>query len=145
MHGSIHTDPWGHGSIIYVTVCVCITISRFRIAREIDKSEQSYEVIAIIHNKALFSHNCVKKTHKMNGSNGHYSNVIKSAIVSQIIGVSIVCPTVCSGADQKTRQSSASLAFVRGIHRSPVDSPHKWPVTRKMFPFVDVIMISDCK
>ena len=27
-----------------------------------------------------------------------------------------------------------------GIHRSPVNSPHKWPVTRKMFPFDDVIM-----
>ena len=33
-----------------------------------------------------------------------------------------------------------SLAFVRGIHRSPVNSPHKWPVTPKMFPFDDVIM-----
>ena len=30
--------------------------------------------------------------------------------------------------------------FVRGIHRAPVNSPHKWPVTRKMFPFDDVIM-----
>ena len=37
-------------------------------------------------------------------------------------------------------QSSASLAFVRGIHRRPVNSPHKWPVTRKMSPFDDVIM-----
>ena len=35
---------------------------------------------------------------------------------------------------------SASLAFVRGIHRWPVNSPHKGPVTRKMFPFNDVIM-----
>ena len=39
-------------------------------------------------------------------------------------------------------QSSASLAFVRGIHRWPVNSPYKWPVTRKMFPFDDVIMSS---
>ena len=39
-------------------------------------------------------------------------------------------------------QSSASLAIVRGIHRWPVNSPNKWPVTRKMFPFDDVIMIS---
>ena len=31
--------------------------------------------------------------------------------------------------------------FVRGIHRSPVNSPHKAPVTRKMFPFDEVIMI----
>ena len=42
--------------------------------------------------------------------------------------------------DQRKHQSSASLAFVRGIHRGPVNSPHKWPVTRKTFPFDDVIM-----
>ena len=41
--------------------------------------------------------------------------------------------------------SSASLAFVRGIHRWPVNFPHKWPVTRKMFPFHDVIMPLDLK
>ena len=40
----------------------------------------------------------------------------------------------------RKHQSSASLAFVRWIHRWPVNSPHKWPVTRKMFPFVDFIM-----
>ena len=34
----------------------------------------------------------------------------------------------------------ASPAFVRGIHRSPVNSPHKLPITRKMFPFDDVII-----
>ena len=43
------------------------------------------------------------------------------------------------GADQRKHESSASLAFVLGIHRWPVDSPHKGPVTRKMFPFDDVI------
>ena len=40
----------------------------------------------------------------------------------------------------KIYQSSASLVFVRGIHRWPLNSPRKRPVTRKMFPFVDVIM-----
>ena len=45
-----------------------------------------------------------------------------------------------SDADQRKHQSSASLAFVWGIHRGSVNSPHKWPVTRKMFPFDDVIM-----
>ena len=44
------------------------------------------------------------------------------------------------GADQRKHQSSASQAFVRGIHRGPVNSPHKEPVTRKMFPFDEVIM-----
>ena len=63
-----------------------------------------------------------------------------SAIASQTIGVSIICSTVGLGADKKTHQSPASLAFVRGIHRWPVNSPHKGPVTRKMFPFDDVIM-----
>ena len=53
-----------------------------------------------------------------------------------------VYSTVYSGADQSKHQSSASLAFVWGIHRGPVNSPHKWPVTRKMFPFDDVIMVS---
>ena len=33
-----------------------------------------------------------------------------------------------------------ALAFVMGIHRWPVNSPHKGPVTRKMFPFDDVII-----
>ena len=37
-------------------------------------------------------------------------------------------------------QSSASLAFVWEIYRWPVNSPHKGPVTQKMFPFDIVIM-----
>ena len=64
-----------------------------------------------------------------------------SSMVSQIAGVSIVCSTVCSGADIRKYQSSASLAFVRGIHRWPVDSLHKGPVTRRKFPFDDVIIV----
>ena len=63
-----------------------------------------------------------------------------STIASQITSLAIVYSTVYSGADQRRHQSSASLAFVWGIHRGPVNSPHKWPVTRKMFPFDDVIM-----
>ena len=55
----------------------------------------------------------------------HYSGVIMSAMASEITSVLIVCSTVCSGADQRKHQSSASLAFVRGIHQRPVDSPHK--------------------
>ena len=59
----------------------------------------------------------------------------------QITSLTIVYSIVYSDADQRKHQSSAPLAFVRGIHRGPVNSPHKWPVTRKMFPFDDVIMI----
>ena len=58
------------------------------------------------------------------------------AIASQITSLTIVYSIVYSDADQ----SSVSLAFVRGIHREPVNSPHKWPVTREKFPFDDVII-----
>ena len=34
-----------------------------------------------------------------------------------------------------------SLAYERGIHRWPVNSPHKGPVLRKRFPFDDVILL----
>ena len=70
----------------------------------------------------------------------HYDDVIMMAIASQITSLTIVYSAVYSGAHQRKHQSSASLAFVWGIHRGPVNSPHKWPVTRKMFSFDDVIM-----
>ena len=61
-----------------------------------------------------------------------------SLMASQITSLTIVY----SGADQRKHESPASLAFVWGIHRGPVNSPHKWPVTRKMLPFDDVIMFA---
>ena len=79
----------------------------------------------------------------------HYNDVIMGAIASQITSLTIVYSTVYSDADQRKHQSSASLAFVRGIHRGhqssaslafvwgthrgPVNSSHKWPVTRQCF------------
>ena len=53
----------------------------------------------------------------------------------------IVYSTFYSGADERKHQSSTLLAFVQGIHWGMVNSPHKWPVTRKMFPFDDIIML----
>ena len=70
----------------------------------------------------------------MKKGRSHYNDVVM--MVSQITSVSIVCSNVCSGADQRKHQSSASLVFVWGI---PVDSPHR-PVKRKMRPFDDVII-----
>ena len=64
----------------------------------------------------------------------HYNDVKMGAIASQITSLTIVYSIVYSDADQRKHQSSASLAFVRGIHRGPVNSPHKGP-------FDDVIMI----
>ena len=70
----------------------------------------------------------------------HYDDVIMGAMMSRITSLTIVYSTVYSGADQRKHQSSASLAFVWGIDRGPVNSSHKWPVMRKMFPFDAVIM-----
>ena len=80
---------------------------------------------------------------RMQYDSEHYSHVIMSAMASQITGASIVYSNVCSGADQK-HQSSASMAFMRGIRRWPANSPQKGPVTRKMFPSDDVIMSCIC-
>ena len=61
----------------------------------------------------------------------HYSDVMMSTMASQITGVSMVCSSVCSGANQRKHESSAALVFVRGIYRWPMVSLHKGPVTRK--------------
>ena len=70
----------------------------------------------------------------------HYSDAIMSAMASQITGVFSVYSTVCPGANQGKHQSSASLAFVRGMHQGTVDSRYKRAVTRKMFPFDNAII-----
>ena len=86
----------------------------------------------------------------MKYSQFHHSDVIMGTMASQITSLMIVYLAVYSGADQRKHQSSASLAFVWGIHQWPVNSPHKWPVIgsvsiwwrhhspRKAFCFVKV-------
>ena len=69
----------------------------------------------------------------------HNNDVTMSMMAAEITSLTSVYSTLYSGADQRKHQSSALLAFVRGNHRWPVNSPHKGPVTRKMFPFDDVI------
>ena len=73
----------------------------------------------------------------------HYDDVIMTMLASQITSLTVVYSIVYSGVFQRKHQSSASLAFVQEIHRGPVNFPHKWPVTRKMFPFDDVIMFTE--
>ena len=70
----------------------------------------------------------------------HYDDVTMGAMAFQITSLTIVYSTVFSDTDQRKHQSSVSLAFVWGIHQWPMNSPHKWPVTRKSFDF----MTSSC-
>ena len=73
----------------------------------------------------------------------HHNDVTMGAIAPQITSLTIIYSTVYSDANQGKHRSSASLTLVWGIHRWPVNSPLKGPVTRKMVPFDDVIMVSD--
>ena len=76
----------------------------------------------------------------MSVNGDHHSDAIMSAMASFIASPMSDYSIVSSSADQRKHQNSTSLAFLRGIHRWPVNSPDKWPVTRKMFPF----MTSSC-
>ena len=100
-------------------------------------------LIMYIHTRSKIGYECTCRCHSIwqcQASHWHYSDVIMSTMVYQITSLMIVYSTVHPGTEQRKHQSSASLAFVRGIHRSPVNSPHKGPVMRKMFPFDDIIM-----
>ena len=84
---------------------------------------------------AMCAHMCVYKR-----ANKQYNDVIMSALASKWPAPQLFTQSFIQGTDQRKHQSSASPAFVWGIHRWSVNSPHKRPVTRKMFPFADVIM-----
>ena len=86
----------------------------------------SFQCLELLHQSFGGNHGCPTLLWHHNGCDGVSNHCLLS---------------IHSGTDQRKHQGSASLAFVRGIHRSPVNSPYKWPVMRKMFPFDDVIMI----
>ena len=66
-----------------------------------------------------------------------------STMASQISSVLFVCSTICSCADQGKHQSSLATDLCKGNPPSPANSPHKGPVTRKMFPFDDIIIFME--
>ena len=97
------------------------------------QSSSSLAFVREIHRWPVNSMHKWPITQKMSQFHDAIMYVIVSAIAPQIASISIVCSTVSSGAPQRKHQSSESLAFLRGIHRWPVDSPHKGPVTGKFF------------
>ena len=70
----------------------------------------------------------------------HYRDVIMGMMASQITSLTIVYSTVIQAQIKENIKAQRHWPFLWGIHRSPVNSLHKWPVTRTMFPFDDVIM-----
>ena len=132
------SDPLNYLCAIYGAVCFHLTHSPVTIVRICEP----YPIVIIKSEVKLIDH-CLGLGHET------MVHVMKQSTLALMMrlafghhydDVIIVYSTIYSGAAQSKHQSSASLAFVWGIHRGPVNSPHKWPVTRKMFPFDDVIM-----
>ena len=99
----------------------------------------SLSIMAVFLYKNIIKH----RVHTIVPWYNDYNDVIMGAIASQITSLPVVYSIVYSDADQRKHQSSASLVFVRGIHRGPVNFPHKRPVTLKVFPFDDVFMLNN--
>ena len=95
-----------------------------------------------IAHESIYVHIWTDITHTALRYISHYNNVIMSAMASQITSLTIVYSSVYSGADQRKHQRSVSLAFVRGIHCWPMNSPRKEPVTRKSFHLLTSSWIS---
>ena len=133
-----HCKEMGFKQKIWNWLCFCCCWNRLTVLRLFP---DTFHAVSLVLKLASI---LLKQNKDVNYNNiwglRHYNDVIMSAMASQITSFTIVYLTVYSEADERKRQSSASLAFVRGIHRWPVNSPHKWPATRKTFPFDDVIM-----
>ena len=131
---------------IIAKISVSSHTEQFRKLHEIYKTNSTVENLAVmVLNGSFYSAVILKRNIHFNSVfalKNHYDDVTMSPMASQITGLTIVYLPVYSGANQRKHRSSASLAFVRGIHRWPLNSLHKGSVTRKIFPFVDVIMIS---
>ena len=97
-------------------------------------------ILGSFHDKSVSTRSGTDGLEQDSRNSSHYSDIIMGAMASEISSFTIVYSTVYSGANQRKHQSSASLAICVG--NSPVNSPHKWPVTRKMLPFDDVIMVN---
>ena len=131
-HDIIRKSNSSEITIIQSTFCMQLSCTRTSLSH--NAVSVSLTVIVTIVSPLL------SPTAKYNtNSAAHYNGVIMSAKTSQITSVSILCSTVGPGADHRKHESSTSLAFVRGIHRWLVNSPHKRPVTRKMLQFDDFI------
>ena len=140
------TSSWG---LICVTDIITVTLP-FK-WRQVGRGLIDFPLVMAVQKQIFRDGNLVVTIPQWRCSSGakpaagtllHNGDVIMGTVASQITSLSIVYSTVRSDADQRKHQSSALLVFVRWIHRWPVNSPHKWPVTRKMFPFDDVIMDS---
>ena len=126
-HPIIHQGGWDMGCLLWVQSLV------YFLPRSLQGCAQHpAKLLQWCNNEhnGISNHRCVECDNEHDGISNH-----------QCVNVS---STVCSGADQRKHQRSASLAFVRGNHQWPMDSPHKGLVKVKMLPF-DYIIVEHCQ
>ena len=142
---------WGHNVVNFSVWFLQLTVFKYLVASHVTElGSLLTEPCAVIKFSHFSSHPSTCMPYKrimtqfaavvVGLSFFRYNDVIMNVMASLITSLTIFYPIVYPGEDQRKHQSSASLAFVRGIHQWPVNSPHKGPVTRKMFPFDDVVM-----
>ena len=127
---SPHKGQWGW-ALIFSLICVWINgWVNNREAGDLIRYRAHYDVTVMVSIIVQFVWPLLLHFYVANST--HYSvNTVKISVMgSQITSLTIVYSTVYSGTNQRKHQSSASLAFVRGIHRWPVNSTLNWPVTR---------------
>ena len=107
---------WSNGSVLEGILKFCVSRAIFLTN---DPIEYLYQIPALALVSYIQRHLQLSAPKVYSTYPVHYSDAITSAMASQITGVSSVCSTVCSGADQRTSKLRATM----GIHRPPVDSP----------------------
>ena len=134
---SLGMDKWFHPTLYTGHNCLCtVELKLNHVSKSSSNIGYPYDInlyLKSFENPSFQNINCSCQT---------FWNITvtsqMSVMASQITRVSIVYSTVCSGAHQRNQKS---WPLRREFPSWPVNSPHKGPVTRKMFPFDDVIMI----
>ena len=128
---------WGYGNVLFLwSVNVYLSVSVLAVPVTMDNTlHLTSSLIGWAHTQ---NDPCLLMGYT--NAVSHYNHVIMSAMGTQITGLLDCLFNRLLRRSSKKASSSASLAFVRGIHPWQVDSPHKGPVTWTMFPFDDVIM-----
>ena len=106
-----------------------------RILFQYEHNDMHYEGKIIARPSQLYNgSSCAGKT------SSQYIDVIMTTMASQITSLTVVNSTVLFRHRSKKTSKLRVTGLCAGNSSGPVNSPHKGPVTRKMFPFDDVIM-----
>ena len=129
-HVKLHLQTTAN--VAYSVVAICYVRDVFLLFFSVESSTHEHSLWSKMTDR--YVHRLAKRSFSLHWPNNKHNGVLNRQPSDCLLNSFI------QDADQRKHQSSAALVFVRGIHRWPVNSPHKGPVTRKMFSFDDVII-----